>query len=260
VKLSPKQLFELVDLQARMALKSEASRLFLSYAWWIIEPVLFVLVFYFVFAVLLRTAKADFLLFLVCGKIPFMWFSKSVILASNSIAQNKYLITQLDIPKIIFPLASIQQSLYKESVVLALMVGVVFACGHWPTEAWLLLIPLLLVQYLLIFVVSVLGAIAVARMADFRMVINMMMTFLLFVSGVFWDINSIVDVRLKNLIMFSNPIAFLLDCYRRVLIHGQAIDLVHLAILAAVLLAAAVVLTTFVFRRGRLIASWALNS
>lgn len=92
------------------------------------------------------------------------------------------------------------------------------------------------------------------------MVINMMMTFLLFVSGVFWNVNSVADTRLKNAIIFANPIAFLLDCYRQILIHGEMINLVHLAILFVVLLVAALFLTAFVFRRGRLIASWALNS
>lgn len=260
MKLSTRQFFELVDLQARMALKSEASRLLLSYAWWIIEPILFVLLYYFVFAVLICNSQENFLLFLLCGKVPFMWFSKSVTLASNSISQNKYLITQLDIPKIIFPMVSIQQSLYKESFVFALMIGIAFAFGHWPNQFWLLLIPLFLVQYLLIFVVSVLGAIAVARMTDCRMVINMTMTFLLFVSGVFWDVNSIHDMRLKNALVFANPIAFLLDSYRRIIIHGEMINLPYLALLTIFLLLAAYILTVFVFRRGRLIASWALNS
>lgn len=46
-----KQFFELVDIQARMSLKAEASKLYLSYLWWILEPILYVLVFYFVFDV-----------------------------------------------------------------------------------------------------------------------------------------------------------------------------------------------------------------
>ena len=91
----------LVDTKAKMSLKAEASKLYLSFLWWIIEPMLFVLAFYFVFAVLLKSRQEDFLLFLMCAKIPYMWFSKAVTTASASIVGNRGIISQIDIPKTI---------------------------------------------------------------------------------------------------------------------------------------------------------------
>jgi lipopolysaccharide transport system permease protein len=244
---------ELVDLQARMALKSEASRLFLSYAWWIIEPVLFVLVFYFVFAVLLRTGREDFLLFLVCGKVPFMWFSKSVTLASNTISQ-------IDIPKAFFPLASVQQSLYREAPVFLLMLLVAVLYGCYPGWHWLLLLPLMLVQYLLILAASCLGAICVARLLDTRMLINMGMMFLLFTSGVFWDVSAIQNADMKQWLLWVNPLAFLLDGYRKVIMQAAAYDLGHLALLGFVAAVALAIILVWMHRRGRRIAFWVVTA
>ena len=260
MKLSPRRFFELVDLQARMALKSEASRLFLSYAWWIIEPILFVLVFYFVFAVLLRTGREDFLLFLVCGKVPFMWFSKSVTLASNTIFQNRALISQIDIPKAFFPLASVQQSLYREAPVFLLMLLVAVLYGFYPGWHWLLLLPLMLVQYLLILAASCLGAVSVARLLDMRMLINMGMLFLLFTSGVFWDVSSIQNADLKQWLLWLNPLAFLLDCYRKVIMQSAAYDLVHLALLGIVAAVALAIILVWMHHRGRRIAFWVVTA
>src|SRR5690606_35730464 len=85
--------FILVDTKAKMSLKAETSKLYLSFLWWILEPILFVLVFYFVFSALLGNRQENFLLFLMCAKIPYMWFSKSVTSASGSIVGNSGIIS-----------------------------------------------------------------------------------------------------------------------------------------------------------------------
>ncbi|EED30587.1 hypothetical protein NOR53_501 [gamma proteobacterium NOR5-3] len=79
----------LVDEMARMSLKADASRFYLGYLWWVLEPLLYVAVFYVVFEVLLGTRRPDFLVFLMCGKLTFIWFSKSVVHASRSIVASK---------------------------------------------------------------------------------------------------------------------------------------------------------------------------
>ena len=84
--MSPKQYFSLVDIQARMALKADAARYYLGYIWWILEPLLYVAVFYVVFNIVLDFGRGDYLIFLICGKLPFVWFSKTVTQASGSIA------------------------------------------------------------------------------------------------------------------------------------------------------------------------------
>lgn len=132
----------LVDTKAKMSLKAEASKLYLSFLWWLIEPILFVLAFYFVFSVLLQTRQEHFLLFLMCAKVPYMWFSKAVTAASGSIVGNRGIISQIDIPKTIFPYASIQVSLYKEALVFVLLFGMCIYYGYMPSLEWLWLIPL----------------------------------------------------------------------------------------------------------------------
>jgi lipopolysaccharide transport system permease protein len=255
-----RQFIELVDIQARMSLKAEASRLYLSYLWWILEPLLFVLVFYLVFELLLNFGRENFLLFLICGKIPFLWFSKSVTLASGSIVHNKGLIGQIDIPKTIFPYISIQQSLYKQWVVFLVMFGVVIAYGHLPEWNWLWLIPLIIVQYGLIVVCSLIGALLVSFVRDVQMIITMAMLFLLFASGIFWDISAIQDSQLREWILVYNPIAFLIDGYREVLIEQSLYSQKHLAVLAGLVLAGVVLSHILLHKTNRTIAAKVLNS
>jgi len=258
--MSISHFFSLVNTQARMNLKAEASRFILSYLWWVIEPLLFVAIFYLVFEVFLRTGRADFLLFLTCGKIPFLWFQKSVITASNSIVQNKGLIHQVDVPKSLFPYVSVHEALYKQWAVFLVMFGVVMLYGRWPGLNWFWLIPVMIVQYGLILVCSLLGALCVSFVGDFRMVIAMGMMFLMFTSGIFWDINAIASPVLRDLMFACNPVAFLIDAYRQVLMENSLYDLKHLATLGGVVLVVLIAMHGVLHRTSKIIASKVTSS
>ena len=80
-----RQYFSLVDTIARLSLKAEARRYYFGFWWWVIEPLLYVAVFYIVFEQLLGTRTPDFLMFLIVGKFTFIWFSlKNFFLKSTS--------------------------------------------------------------------------------------------------------------------------------------------------------------------------------
>ena len=223
------QYFQLVDVRARMALRADAARDLLGYLWWILEPLLFVGVFYVVFNIILESGRADFLVFLMCGKLAFVWFSKSVSAASNSIVSAYGLVAQLNIPKSLFPIAVVQESLYKQISVFLLLFGVLWAYDYPVTFNWIWMIPIIFVNYLMIVACSLIGACLVCFVRDFSKVITLGMTFLLFTSGIFWDVNAIGDPHKTELVLALNPIAFMLNAYRQVLMFDTVPDLAHLA-------------------------------
>ena len=231
--MSLTQYLRLVDLQAWMALKSDASRLFLGYLWWVLEPMLYVAVFYVVFDVILDAKRADFLVFLMCGKLPFIWFSRSVTQAGGSIVASAGLIGRIDVPKSMFPMAQVQLNFYKQTVVFAFLFVVLGVAGFGPAWSWMWVVPVIVVQYLFIVACSLIASIAVCYIRDFAMVINLATVFLLFSSGIFWDVRDLGDPRMTELILRINPVAFLLDAYRQVLMVHTRPDLLHLAVLGA---------------------------
>ena len=60
------------------------------------------------------------------------------------------------------------------------------------------------------------------------MAISLLTTFLLFTSGIFWDVREIGNPELTELILLANPLAFLLDAYREVIMYQGQPDLVGL--------------------------------
>lgn len=230
--MTPTKYAVLVDTMARMSLKADAARYFFGYVWWLMEPLLYVIVFYVVFELILKNPRENFLVFLMCGKLSFIWFSKSVSQASRSIFVARGLIGNADIDKTLFPIATIQEGLYKQVTVFALLFLILAFNGYPPSASWGWLLPLILVNYIAIVACSLVGAFLVCLMYDFNVFINLGMIFLLFTSGIFWDPRELAPAT-TELVLTLNPIAFLVDAYRQILLVGVAPDPLHLAAVGA---------------------------
>ena len=85
-----------------------------------------------------------------------------------------------------------------------------------------------MLQYLLIVGCGLLAAVLVCLRRDFQMLIQLGTLFLLFTSGVFWDVRALEDTELAGFLMTVNPLVVLLDGYRQVLMHGESPDLARL--------------------------------
>ena len=215
------QYLTLIDTLARFHLRGEARQFSLGYFWWFLEPALYISVFYVVFQLLLDRRQPDFLYFLTVGKLVFVWFSKSVVQASSSIETNKGLISQVLIRKEVFPLAAVLQGVYRQLVVFLILFLLLFVSGKGHFHYWFLLLPLILIQVVLITGCGLLAALMVCWQKDFQHLIQLGMLFLLFVSGVFWDVNDIADAEVRDWVLLLNPLAALIDAYRQVLLLGS---------------------------------------
>ena len=219
--MTPTQYLTLIHTLARFHLKGEARQFYLGYFWWLLEPALYIAVFYVVFQLLLDNRQPDFVYFLAVGKLTFIWFSKSVVQASSSIETNKGLISQITIRKEVFPLAAAQIGFYRQLVVFSFLLCLLFFSGKGQFHYWFLLLPLMLIQMILITGCGLLAALMVCWQKDFQHLIQLGMLFLLFVSGVFWDVNAVADGDVRQWLLLLNPLAALIDAYRQILLHGS---------------------------------------
>lgn len=223
----------LADTMARMALRADATRFFLGYIWWVLEPLLYVAVLYVVFTKILVSRQEDFLIFLMTGKLVFVWFSKSVTLAANSILGGRGLIGKVNVPKSLFPLAAIQEGLYKQAAVFALLFTVLVLNGYPVTITWVYVIPVILVNYVMILGCGYVGAYLVCLVRDFTPLIALSMIFLMFTSGIFWNARDLGSPEKTELLLAINPLAFMIDAYRQVLMFATPPDMLHLLSIAA---------------------------
>ena len=225
------QYFRLVDTLALMALRADATKFYLGYLWWVLEPLLWVGVFYLVFVVLLHNREPNFLMFLATGKLAFIWFSKTVQQASSSIVGGRGLVGKISVPMTLFPLAVVQEGVYRQVVVFALLFAFLMVGGFKVTSTWWYLLPIMFVNYIMIVACSFAGACLVCVARDFSQIIQLGMMFLMFTSGIFWDLRTLSNPEATTLVMNLNPVAFILDAYRQVSMHNTPPDMVHLALI-----------------------------
>lgn len=222
--MSLKKDLSLIHVMSIMKLKSQSSKLILSYLWWVLEPIFHVLTFYVVFKYLLGRGEGDFFTFLMVGQIPFLWFQKGVVAASTSLGQNLSLMMTKPIPKYIFPTVDIQEVTYKQFFVFFVLLCFLSINGSLVGTNWFDFIVIIAVQYLFMLGIGWLFSICVAYTPDFSMIIQVLMMGLMFGSGVFWDVNALENESLKEIVFTFNPMVSILDAYRVVLMHKTGLD------------------------------------
>jgi len=220
-------------LKLAFNLRAEAARFYLNYLWWVLEPLLLVLVFYLVFEIFLDRGGENFLVFLLLGKIPYLWFAKSVNNSARSIQAGRGLINQMAIPKPFFPLLVVAQDTFKQLVVMATLLSTLAAMGFLPEISWFALPAIMVVQLLLVIAVSLFVAAVVPVVPDFQYIVNTGMIMLMFASGIFYDYRFALDADLQSYFLL-NPLARLIEAYRDALMRSQWPDWAGLSIVAMV--------------------------
>ena len=211
---------ELILYKTYADLTAEASQTYLSFLWWIVEPLLYMTVFYFVFGLLyLRGGGADYVPFLLCGLTFWKWFDSTVRVGSNSIRINTHLMQQVYVPKIIFPTITILQNTVKFSIILALLLVFLQVYGIDIGVTYVSLPVLIVVQLLFIAACTYLLCALVPFVPDIAQFIGNGMVLLMFLSGIFYPIETIPQAYQNY--FYLNPMATLLEAYRDTMLYAR---------------------------------------
>ncbi len=219
--------FDLVVYKAWAELKSEASRYYISYLWWILGPVLEMTVYYLVFAVLMRRGTNQFICFLIIGIILWNWFNASVQHCSNAITGSRSLIQKVTLPKIIFPVIVLLVDTFKFILSFVIIMAFIYIFGLFqPPVSFLSIFFLLYILFTeLIFIASVgfFCAAIVPFLPDLTIIISYGLRLMFFLSGIFYDGRKLPEAYQKW--FFLNPMARIIDDARSILIRGDKPDL-----------------------------------
>ncbi len=218
---------DLVYCYTRANVRGEVSRNFLGYAWWSLEPMLGMLVYYLVFAVGLRLGDDDFLTFLLVGTSFWLWFNKTVSQSANSITKAKGIILSAKVSKIVFPLSAILHTAVKQIVVVGVLLVFLPLAGIEITKYWFILPLIMAVQLAFIAGVSLTAAILVPIIPDLSFLIDTALRLMFFVSGVLFSMDRI-GPPYGMYLYYANPMAALLTNYRKILLYGESPDFPYL--------------------------------
>ena len=227
--------FDLVFQKAWAGLKAEATRGYLGIMWWVIEPLMYMFVFYIAFSQVLSRGDENYVIFLLIGLIAWKWFQTTVITGSISLVANSALINQVYVPKIIFPLTNIAVNTFKFLIIIALFLVFLQFTPHSIKASWTMIPIIILVQLVFIMSTTCLLASIIPFFRDLHVILDNILMMLFFLSGIFFDINNYTNTMGAYLKL--NPMAILIINYRRIIIDGLMPDWSQLMIISVFSLA-----------------------
>ena len=190
-------------------------------------------VFYIVFKIFLHRGTGDFVSFLLCGIVPWLWFSKSVNHSGSSIMQGKGLISQVYLSKTFFPVVVIGQDSVKQVFVFLLLLVYLVYQGYLPNMNWFWLIPLVISQMTLIVAVSFVVAFLIPFARDIKNLVEAGVRMMMFGSGIFYSYKDVLLPEHREIFLL-NPMANFIVNYRRILLEDTVPMVNSLFIIAIV--------------------------
>jgi lipopolysaccharide transport system permease protein len=137
------------------------------------------------------------------------------------------LVTKIYFPREILPLASIGAAAVDFLVSAAILAGMMLVYGRTPGWISLWVVPLLILQVFLTIGVVLLGSAVLVFFRDVRFVVPLLTQVWLYATPIIYPVD-LVPERFRTL-YFLNPMASIIDGYRRVLLSGKAPRLEALA-------------------------------
>ena len=152
---------ELLGTLVRKELKVKYKNSALGFVWSLLNPMLYLVVFYLVFTYFIPASISYFAIFLLSGLLPYNLFSAGLGGGTNSIVGNGSLVTKVWFPREILPLASIGAALVHFGLQFTVLAAALVVFRYPPEWSYLpLIIPslgtlLVLVAALAIFLAAI---------------------------------------------------------------------------------------------------------
>jgi len=235
------QYLQLIFFRAHTSLTAEAAKTYLSFLWWIIDPVISLCVYYFVFSVILERGVGDYVSFLLVGLVVWQWFSTSISNSTNSIENAGSLISQIRFPKAILPMTVVLVNTYKFSLILLVLLGYLLARGYTPSIEYVALVPIFSVLLVTIFATSIVVACIVPLVPDLQFIVVNLVRATMFLSAIFFPIAAI-PMPYRDYLML-NPMVSIIESARVVLLENSWPNwdlLIYPSLLSVVLLVFAI--------------------
>lgn len=217
-KVDPRMV-DLVLYKTLADLRAEASKTYINYLWWVLDPIFSMLVFYLVFGLLFHRGGPGYVAFLLVGLVAWTLYNRTLSHAGNAILGGKGLMNQVYVPKLVFPLVTLLTDFTKFAVVLMVLLLFLWVAGHGISLAYVALPLLILTQFLLCMALALLLAAAIPWVPDLKLLVDNLLHLQMFLSGVFFAAADVPEPY--RFWFYLNPMASLIVDYRSILLDGD---------------------------------------
>ena len=209
----------------------------LGLLWWILDPLLLMLIYYFVVKVIFARGGPNYHLFALCGIVTWQSFSRSITLCTKSLTSNAGLIKQAAVPMVLYLIISplVQAFFY--------LIGlVIIMAWNWPalgiqTIGVLILIFLMV---LMSFTIGLFLSIFEVYIRDTGKLLSYILRFGFYISPILYSPDRIYEIAsipdYAKTLYSLNPMVHFITAVRDVLFFGRMFDYLPIVIIFGVTL------------------------
>ena len=188
--------------------------------WSLLNPIVMMGVLTFIFTKIFPNKSVDhFVLFILCGLVPYNFFSMAWISGTTSIVNNYPLIKRVPIPREIIPIASVLATCIHLFIQIGLLLGLLFYLGLPANRYWIWLPYIWAMEIIFVCGASLLTSAIHVYMRDMRYLVEVANTILFWMVPIFYDFSAVP--RAYSDLYKLNPLAALILALRDVLLKAQ---------------------------------------
>ncbi|WP_078555866.1 ABC transporter permease [Bacillus alkalicellulosilyticus] len=223
---------DLLVYLVKSGLKAEHRNSYLGYFWWLLDPLLNVVVYYFLVAIILGRGGENYAVFLVIGLVVWRWMITTVNTSAKAITKYSSIINQVYLPKSIFPLAVSSTQVFNFSF--GLIVIAIFLVIFGVVPGWqIVFLPLIiLIQLVFLIAISLFVSYICVFVRDIDNILTHILRLFFYASPIIWEGRELPPEF--SWVVQVNPVALILNAYRDVIMYQRVPEFTGIVIIGIV--------------------------